>query len=113
MCGHRTRWMSADYMATVRRADEAVGLLIASAGPHTTVIVTSDHGGRDRDHGSADPAHLRIPWVMAGPKVRAGALATRVRTFDTAATVARVLGLPSAGMDGQPVGEAFAAVLAR
>jgi arylsulfatase A-like enzyme len=109
MCGHRSRWMSADYMATVRRADEAVGRLIASAGPDTTVIVTSDHGGRDRDHGSADPAHLRIPWVMAGPHVRVGALATRVRTFDTAATVARVLGLPTAGMDGQAVGEAFAA----
>jgi arylsulfatase A-like enzyme len=109
MCGHRSRWMSADYMATVRRADEAVARMIAAAGPDTTVIVTADHGGRERDHGSAEPAHLRIPWVMAGPNVRVGALATRVKTFDTAATVARVLGLPSAGMDGQPVGEAFAA----
>ncbi|HEY7512427.1 MAG TPA: alkaline phosphatase family protein [Vicinamibacteria bacterium] len=113
MCGHRWRWMSRDYMATVARADQFVGLLLAAAGPGTTVIVTADHGGSGNTHGTADPAHLRIPWVMAGPGVRQGALGSRVRTFDTAATVARVLGLSPAGMDGTPVAEAFLSVAPR
>jgi arylsulfatase A-like enzyme len=109
MCGHRMSWMSKDYMATAQHADQVVARLAAAAGPDTTVIVTADHGGTGRDHGTAEPAHVRIPWVMVGPNVRVGPLAVRVSTVDTAATVARILGLATTGMDGHPIAEAFLA----
>ena len=59
-----------------------------------TVIVTADHGGHGNDHGSADPRDVLIPWVTWGRAVKPGHLqSTGIRTMDTAATVAWLLGL--------------------
>ena len=109
LVGHASKWMSSDYLAAVRRADAAVGRILATLSPDTTVIVTADHGGRPEGHGSDNPQDTTIPWIIAGPSIAKGkVLGAGIRTVDTAATAAFVLGValpPDA--EGQPVYSAF------
>ena len=112
--GHRAGWMSATYGAAVREADDAVTVVLRAAdeafGPgNYTVILTADHGGHDRTHGSDDRRDVAIPWIVWGEGVRPGApLAAGVRTMDTAATALWLLGIaPPAVAAGVPVRAAF------
>ena len=66
----------------------------------TLVLVTADHGGAGKNHGPDDPRSRMIPWIAAGPDVRAdydltGEDHLTVRTEDTFATLAYVLGIAS------------------
>ena len=73
-----------------------------------TVIVTSDHGGHDRDHGSDDPRDVLIPWIVWGRSVEPGRLEREVETMDTASTVLWLFDVPEpANWAGDPVIEAF------
>jgi arylsulfatase A-like enzyme len=109
LSGHAYKWMSEEYLSAVRRADAAVGRIVATLPADTTFIVTADHGGRPEGHGSDDPRDMTIPWVIAGPSTAKGhQLSTSVRTVDTAATAAFVLGVTlQKDAPGQPVYEAF------
>jgi len=108
--GHAKGWLSADYLGKVTDADTAIGRLLLALPPETTVIFTSDHGGRGTNHGSSSPEDMTIPWIVAGPRIRAHGAELRraVRTMDTAATALWVLGLrePSTASGGV-VDEAF------
>jgi predicted AlkP superfamily pyrophosphatase or phosphodiesterase len=108
LAGHARGWMSEGYLAQVGATDRAIGRLLAALPPQATVILTADHGGRTEGHGSAAPLDICIPWMIAGPSVVPGPLAVPVRTTDTAATAAHLLGLRlSADAHGRPVLEAF------
>lgn len=107
--GHAAGWMSPGYLEAVARADEALGRVLAVLPPETTVILTSDHGGKGFTHGRDIPEDTTVPWIVAGPKVkRPGEIKARVRQTDTAATALFVLGLglPS-GCAGAVVQEPF------
>jgi arylsulfatase A-like enzyme len=112
--GHRSGWMSDDYGAAVRAADEALTRLMSIAdttyGPGTyTLIVTADHGGHGNNHGSEDPRDVTIPWIAWGRGVKPGLLQpSSVQTMDTAATVLWLLGLSEpTEWAGTPVAGAF------
>lgn len=113
-CGHQHGWMSPEYRAAIENADACLGHVleaVQAAGrlPVTTTLVQSDHGGHGRSHGTDADEDMVIPWVLNGPGVRSGhELHTPVRIYDTAPTLARVLGLPlPREWDGAPVAEAF------
>jgi predicted AlkP superfamily pyrophosphatase or phosphodiesterase len=96
--GHSVGWMSFAYGMAVKRADGAVGALLRAADATLgankyTVIISADHGGHGRDHGTDDPQDVTIPWIVWGKGVSAGAEPTDVHTPDTAATVLWLLGL--------------------
>ena len=94
LTGHVLKWMSPEYMKAVEAADTAVGRIVAAMPPNTTVIVTADHGGKDKTHGIDIAEDTTVPWVAAGGKVPArGELSGKVNEVDTAATVLSVLGL--------------------
>jgi arylsulfatase A-like enzyme len=113
--GHSYGWMSAQYGQGVLRADRAVARLIKAADTAYgaggyTLIITADHGGNGRDHGSDNPLDVTIPWIAWGRGVMPGEIkASTVRTMDTASTVLFVLGVdtPPSWM-GVPVKTAFA-----
>ncbi len=63
LTGHRESWMSPAYMAAIEAADTAIGRLVAALPPNTTVIVTADHGGKDKTHGIDIPEDVTVPWV--------------------------------------------------
>jgi predicted AlkP superfamily pyrophosphatase or phosphodiesterase len=112
--GHLMGWMSWWYARAVRSSDAAVQRLVTAAdsafGPgNYTLIVTSDHGGQGRSHGSDSPEDVTIPWIVYGQGVQKGTVVTsQVRTMDTGATALWLLGLsPETEWAGVPVREAF------
>lgn len=111
--GHSTGWMSDAYNFAIRRVDAVVTLIIQAAdeayGPgNYTVLLTSDHGGRGRDHGSRDPEDMRIPWIAWGEGVVHTTLESEVHVYDTAATALWLLGVPvPEDWQGEPVVAAF------
>lgn len=107
--GHASGWMSAEYLAQLQQTDGAVGRLLSTLPPETTVIVTADHGGKGRDHGTRDTVDMTIPWIIAGPSVvHRGPLSRPVRTVDTTPTILSLLGIaPPPSCAGKVVSEAF------
>jgi arylsulfatase A-like enzyme len=106
--------MSFVYEWAVKRVDDGVKKILNAAdesyGPgNYTVIVTADHGGHDRNHGSDDPRDMNIPWLVWGEGVTHGSQVQQpVRTMDTAATVLWLLGVAEpAAWVGKPVANAF------
>ena len=113
--GHAIGWMTPAYFKAIANADRAVAHLVealeeAEIADETAIIVSADHGGHDRTHGSASAEDMTIPWIAAGAGVRAaGELSAPIVTTDTAATVVALLGLPvPASWDGKPVSAALA-----
>jgi len=98
-CAHRHGWMSEPYLEAVSNADACLGELLAVLGEGSTVIVTADHGGHERSHGSDLPEDMTIPLVIAPLKGTvgegAGEIAGDVSIMDVAPTVAGLLGLPA------------------
>jgi hypothetical protein len=111
--GHVYGWLSPEQLSVVYRADEALGALLAALDERglrdqTLLIITADHGGHNKRHGTRQPVDMSIPWIAAGRGVAPKQLETAVHTMDTAATVAYSLGLPiPAEWDGTPILEAF------
>jgi predicted AlkP superfamily pyrophosphatase or phosphodiesterase len=109
--GHYAGWMSAAYLEQVKAADAAFGRLATYLPLGTTILVTSDHGGAQKVHGTTAKTDLTIPWIIAGPRVlRRGAISRNVRTTDTALTILAVLNIiaPS-NCTGKSVSEIFEA----
>ncbi len=104
--GHRSGWMSEPYRQAIARLPETVQVLreaLGRLGAPYLLILTADHGGHGRTHGSADPRDVTIPWVAWGA-VAPGPLQRAVVTYDTAATVVAALGLAvPADWQGTPV----------
>jgi arylsulfatase A-like enzyme len=111
--GHDSGWMSKEYGSAVVSVDVQVSRLLGVADRawgkgNYTVIVTADHGGHDKDHGSNDPRDLLIPWIVWGRGVEPGRISESVTTTDTASTVLWLLGVSEpADWAGTPVTTAF------
>jgi predicted AlkP superfamily pyrophosphatase or phosphodiesterase len=111
--GHVYGWLSPEQLSVIFRADEALGMLLAELDKRamrdeTFIIVTSDHGGHEKTHGSSSPEDMTIPWIISGPGIQPRQLTTQVHTMDTAATAAYALDLSiPEEWDGVPVTEAF------
>jgi predicted AlkP superfamily pyrophosphatase or phosphodiesterase len=107
--GHYAGWMSPAYLEQVKAADAAFGRLATYLPLGTTILVTSDHGGAQKVHGTTAKTDLTIPWIIAGPRVlRRGAISRNVRTTDTAMTILAVLNITApSNCTGKPVNEVF------
>lgn len=99
--GHKDGWMSASYLYELGNTDAQLGRLLAAldelALTETTLIVlTSDHGGIDFNHGIIVPETMTIPVVIAGVGVvpNTDLSAAPVTILDASATVFWALGLP-------------------
>lgn len=114
IAGHDAGWMSRPYLDAIEAMDRALGILLARLEAarlreRTTFLLLADHGGNGRTHLGDSPEDMIIPWIISGPAIKRGhALRAPVGLADTAATLARVLGLtPPTLWDGRPVQEAF------
>eukprot|EP00929_Paragymnodinium_shiwhaense_P123732 TRINITY_DN9796_c0_g1_i1.p1 TRINITY_DN9796_c0_g1~~TRINITY_DN9796_c0_g1_i1.p1 ORF type:complete len:580 (+),score=51.15 TRINITY_DN9796_c0_g1_i1:94-1740(+) len=113
--GHAHGWGSEAYYKAMRTADEQIGALLDSleeAGltQRTLVICIADHGGNGHNHGGFTQAELFVPFVVAGPGVKAGVTLqdglTAVSLLDVAPTALHALGIgPGRHMRGRVVQE--------
>jgi predicted AlkP superfamily pyrophosphatase or phosphodiesterase len=111
--GHSIGWMSLVYGWGVRRADAAVAALLKSAeqafgAGNYTVIITADHGGHGRHHGTTDTRDMTIPWIAWGRGVDDGIITATLKTMDTASTILWLLGARQPqSWSGRAVASAF------
>jgi arylsulfatase A-like enzyme len=112
--GHSIGHDTPEYYEQVERIDGMVGKIInrlkeSGMMDDTIVIFSSDHGGINKGHGGKTLLEIQIPWIIYGKGVAAkGKLETSIVTYDTAATIAYILGLeqPQSWI-GRPVLSAF------
>ena len=114
--GHLYGWGSAQQRKAFSDVDTALGEVlkgIENGGllSDSVLIITADHGGHDRTHGSDLPDDINIPWIAWGKTVKRNyRITSPVSTCDTAATALWLLGVRySESLDGKPVESAFAA----
>lgn len=107
--GHRFRWMGPQYLASIARTDRCLATVVSSIEGRADrgrflVLISADHGGHGRRHGTHAPEDLHIPWVAWGSRVRRGDFSDPVRTTDTGITALAALGLPvPAGVTGRAI----------
>lgn len=112
--GHMFGWGSDEQKEAFETEDKALDTIlkaIESAGiqESSVVILSADHGGHGKTHGSNSPEDMTIPWIVYGCGVKSGSqIESGVTTYDTAATALWLLDVPlPAEFDGKPVKEAF------
>ncbi|MFQ5882732.1 MAG: alkaline phosphatase family protein [Candidatus Methylomirabilales bacterium] len=112
--GHRHGWMTPAYLEALELADQGVEILLRALEQtglvhETLFILTADHGGHGRIHGTARPEDMTIPWIAFGPGAREGyEIQEAIVTTDTAATILDALNLPiPEGWDGRPLRSIF------
>ncbi len=111
--GHERGWMTASYLRAIAAADRCMGTLLSTIEARADrdrvlLVISADHGGHGRTHGSTREEDMRIPWIAWGSRVTPGDFSDAVSTMDTAATALAALGLevPS-DMVGRPVQRAL------
>lgn len=112
--GHKSGWGSPEQKEAFKVSDQALGQVmkaIKKAGieDSSVIIISADHGGHDKTHGTTMPEDMTIPWIAWGKGVKKHFTITQpVTTYDTAATALWLLGVAvPESFDGKPVKQAF------
>lgn len=90
--GHDNGWMSEAYLGHISVALDCVKK-VAEACPEYDIIVTADHGGHDRAHGTESDEDMIIPQFYRCDALAAGSELEGVSILDTAPTIADLMGL--------------------
>jgi len=97
--GHQIGHDTLEYYAAVEKVDSLVGKIINTLEENgimddTVIIFSSDHGGVGKGHGGKSLLEVEIPWIIYGKNISAiGELKSSIVTYDTATTIAYLLGL--------------------
>jgi bisphosphoglycerate-independent phosphoglycerate mutase (AlkP superfamily) len=91
--GHGSGWMSEEYLRCVRIAIENAARMIERYGDEYRVIITADHGGHDRSHGSEMDEDMLIPLFLYGSEFEAAKELDSASILDVAPTVASLMGI--------------------
>lgn len=112
--GHGIGHNTPAYYAELERLDIRIGKIMAAVkaagiAKETVIILSADHGGVGKGHGGKSLAEVEIPWIVNGAGVVPNHEIQGVTiTYDTAATIAWLLGLKEPqSWRGKPVFEAF------
>lgn len=99
--GHELGHDTPAYYQQLEKVDGRIGKVLqaikdAEIEDETIVILTADHGGVGTGHGGKSLTEVQIPWVISGPSVKKNhEIKDVIITYDTAATIAWILGLKS------------------
>lgn len=90
--GHKYGWMTDEYMSAMQNSWDNIEKIMAELGDEYTFIITADHGGHDRTHGSEMPEDMLIPVIINGKDFPKGKVLENVNIMDIAPTVTTLLG---------------------
>lgn len=73
--GHSHKWMSAEYIAAIEEADQAIGAFLSKLKSQdlyedTYFLLITDHGGIGNGHGGVTMNEMQTPWAITGKKIR-------------------------------------------
>lgn len=91
--GHDHGWMSKEYLAQTANAIDCVEKVFQIASEHYNIIVTADHGGHDRTHGTDCAEDMTIPMFFWGDGFAQGVQMENISLLDIAPTVASLMGV--------------------
>ncbi|MBE7045294.1 MAG: hypothetical protein E7397_07165 [Ruminococcaceae bacterium] len=94
--GHGHGWMGEEYIRSVEESFKQVEKIINTLPEEYLAIVTADHGGHDRIHGTDLDEDMLIPVILKGKDIEPGILEHPVSILDIAPTVTKVLGCENA-----------------
>ena len=92
--GHDHGWMTDEYMESLGYCWDLIEKIARTLPENYDLIVTADHGGHDRMHGTDAPEDMQIPLLLCGPDFAAGEL-DEANIKDIAPTVAALVGVPA------------------
>ena len=93
--GHRLGWMSPGYLQAVSTASACIETILSSLPEGWTSIITADHGGHERTHGTEMPEDMTIPLYLCGASIAPGHLPDDANIQDIAPTIAALMGFPA------------------
>ena len=100
--GHVYGWMTDEYMKAMENSWKNIKLLLESLDEDYNVIITADHGGHDRTHGTDLPEDMTIPIICYGKSFEAGKVLTDANIMDIAPTITELAGIaPAAEWEGK------------
>ena len=93
--GHHQKWMSEAYLKAISDALDCVKTVVSELGDEYSVIVTSDHGGHEYDHGDDIPSDRIIPAFFIGKPFEGGRVLEKFSIMDIAPTITKIMDVPS------------------
>ena len=90
--GHDNGWMSEEYLRRVKIAIENAYRVTEKFKDEYTIIITADHGGHDRMHGTSMIEDMTIPMFFIGSDFEKNKELNNVSILDIAPTIAKVMG---------------------
>lgn len=94
--GHGYGWMGEEYMHSIKESWKCIKKVSDSLDDEYAVIVTADHGGHDRSHGTDMPEDMLIPIFFKGTPFEKGKALEGISIKDIAPTVAALCGVEPA-----------------
>lgn len=91
--GHKFGWMSEEYLSAMQSSWSNIEKVMNELGDEYNYIITADHGGHDRTHGSEMPEDMIIPIALCGENFEADKEIENVSILDIAPTVTALLGV--------------------
>jgi len=102
--GHNFGWMSEEYFRSVKYVWEQIERIVEKYRDEYTFIITADHGGHDRIHGTDTPEDMTIPLMLLGPDFAPGEISCNVNIMDITPTITRLIGAEeSPEWEGEPL----------
>ena len=102
--GHDNGWMSEEYLRRINLAVGNIQRVIETCGDEYTIVITADHGGHDRKHGTDMPEDRTIPMFYVGPEFEAGKRFSGGSILDITPTIAKIMDIaPAPEWEGTPV----------
>ena len=102
--GHDNGWMTDAYLNRISIAIDTVRRVVEACGDEYTVIVTADHGGHERMHGTELPEDTTIPMFYFGRMFEAGKRMESGSILDIASTIAEIMNvMPAAEWEGKSI----------
>lgn len=92
--GHDHGWMTPEYLEYVSCGIDNVKRVLQEVGDEYTIIVTADHGGHDRAHGTELPEDMTIPMFFIGPDFQPGQELHGLSLLSLAPTIADLMNVP-------------------
>ncbi len=91
--GHKYGFMSREYKKALENSWENIERIRQTLPEDYAVLVTADHGGHDRMHGTAMPEDMTIPIFICGKEIPPGNRLGNLNIKDIAPTIAELLGV--------------------
>lgn len=100
--GHNYGWLSNQYNAELDASLELVFDIMEVLSEEYTVIITADHGGHNKTHGSNSQEDMTIPIFIIGNDFEENKAISNASILDIAPTVVSILGVaPQASWEGE------------